>query len=40
MKVGHFYTATAGVPDRQGGTSLHRRLHIGELQRHYERRAA
>ena len=26
MKVGHFYTATAGVPDRQGGTSLHRRL--------------
>jgi len=27
MKVGHFYTATAGVPDRQGGTSLHRRLH-------------
>ncbi len=32
MKVGHFYAATADVPDRQGVTFLHRRLQFRNIK--------
>ena len=32
MKVGHFYTGEVSAPGRQGGTSLHRRLHLSATE--------